>query len=63
MKMIKLNNGVEMPQIGFGVFQITDLSICERSVLDAIETGTGQLIQPAVTKMKKLLEKLSKRAV
>ncbi len=28
-----------MPLLGFGVFQITDLAECERSVLDAIETG------------------------
>jgi 2,5-diketo-D-gluconate reductase A len=34
-----LNNGVAMPLLGFGVFQVTDLAECERSVLDAIETG------------------------
>ncbi len=28
-----------MPILGFGVFQVTDLAECERSVLDAIETG------------------------
>lgn len=39
MKYIKLNNGVEMPVLGFGVFQVTDLTECERSVTDAIETG------------------------
>lgn len=39
MKKVKLNNGVEMPILGFGVFQVTDLSECERSVIDAIETG------------------------
>jgi len=39
METIKLNNGVEMPVLGFGVFQVTDLAECERSVLDAIETG------------------------
>src|SRR5689334_22223092 len=39
MKTIKLNNGVEMPILGFGVFQVKDLAECERSVLDAIETG------------------------
>lgn len=38
MQKIKLNNGVEMPVLGFGVFQVTDLAECERSVLDAIET-------------------------
>lgn len=39
MKTVMLNNGVEMPILGFGVFQITDLKECERCVLDAIETG------------------------
>lgn len=39
MKKVKLNNGVEMPILGFGVFQVPDLAECERSVLDAIETG------------------------
>ena len=39
MQKVKLNNGVEMPTLGFGVFQVTDLAECERSVLDAIETG------------------------
>jgi len=39
--MIKttLNNGVEMPLLGFGVFQITDAEVCERTVYDAIQTG------------------------
>jgi len=39
MKRVELNNGVEMPILGFGVFQVTDLAECERSVADAIETG------------------------
>jgi diketogulonate reductase-like aldo/keto reductase len=39
MQTVKLNNGVEMPVLGFGVFQIPDLSECENSVLTAIETG------------------------
>jgi 2,5-diketo-D-gluconate reductase A len=39
MQTVKLNNGVEMPILGFGVFQVTDLAECERSVVDAIETG------------------------
>lgn len=36
---VTLNNGVEMPLLGFGVFQIDDLEECERSVYDAITTG------------------------
>lgn len=39
MQKVKLNNGVEMPLLGFGVFQVTDLAECERSVMDALETG------------------------
>jgi 2,5-diketo-D-gluconate reductase A len=36
---VTLNNGVEMPLLGFGVFQVTDAEECERSVYDAIRTG------------------------
>ena len=36
---IQLNNGVEMPILGFGVFQVTDLTECEQSVYDAIQAG------------------------
>ena len=39
MQTIQLNNGVEMPILGFGVFQMRDLDECEKSVLTAIETG------------------------
>ena len=39
MQYVKLNNGLEMPILGFGVFQVKDLAECERSVMDAIETG------------------------
>lgn len=39
MQTIKLNNGVEVPILGFGVFQIADAAECERSVIDAIEVG------------------------
>ncbi len=39
MHKVKLNNGVEMPILGFGVFQIADAAECERSVRDAIEVG------------------------
>lgn len=39
MKNVILNNGVQMPIVGFGVYQITDLEECERAVLDAIEVG------------------------
>lgn len=39
METVTLNNGVVMPILGFGVFQIADLSECERAVVDAIDVG------------------------
>lgn len=39
MRNLVLNNGIEMPILGFGVFQIPDARECERAVKDAIETG------------------------
>ena len=39
MQTVKLNDGLEMPVLGFGVFQMTDAAECERAVLDALETG------------------------
>lgn len=38
MQKVKLSNGIEMPIIGYGVYQI-DQSQCEQCVYDAIETG------------------------
>jgi 2,5-diketo-D-gluconate reductase A len=43
MQTIKLNNGVEIPILGFGVFQINDPAVCERSVVDAIQTGYSHI--------------------
>jgi 2,5-diketo-D-gluconate reductase A len=43
MQTVKLNNGVEIPILGFGVFQITDPDECERSVVDAIQTGYSHI--------------------
>src|ERR1043165_4125263 len=39
MKNVVLNNGVEMPILGFGVYQIPDPEECERSVSEALRTG------------------------
>jgi 2,5-diketo-D-gluconate reductase A len=39
MLNVKLNNGVQVPILGFGVFQITDFTECEKSVVDAVQTG------------------------
>jgi len=39
METVKLNNGVEMPILGFGVYQINDQQVCEESVVEAIKAG------------------------
>ncbi|MDO4339606.1 MAG: aldo/keto reductase [Eubacteriales bacterium] len=39
MEYVTLNNGVKMPQMGFGVFQITDAAECEQAVANALEAG------------------------
>lgn len=39
MDYVTLNNGVKMPLLGFGVFQVTDLAECERAVEDALQVG------------------------
>jgi len=43
MQTVKLNNGVEIPILGFGVFQIADPAECERSVVDAIQVGYSHI--------------------
>jgi 2,5-diketo-D-gluconate reductase A len=50
MNQIRLNNGVEMPLLGFGVFQIPDAAECERCVVDAIQSGY-RLIDTAASYM------------
>ena len=39
MENVTLNNGVKMPILGLGVFQVNNLDECEQSVLTALETG------------------------
>ncbi len=39
MQKITLNNGVEMPMEGFGVFQVPDKSQCKTAVLQALDAG------------------------
>lgn len=38
-RAVTLNNGVEIPQLGFGTYQINNPNGCERSVSKALETG------------------------
>lgn len=39
MDYVTLNNGVKMPKLGFGVFQVPDAKEAERVVSDALEAG------------------------
>jgi len=39
MQTVTLNNGVQMPLLGFGVYQIPNAAECERSERDALDTG------------------------
>lgn len=39
METVKLNNGIEMPLLGFGAFQITDIKEAEKAVLTALDAG------------------------
>ena len=39
MKTKTLNNGAEIPALGYGVYQITDLKECQKCVEDALEVG------------------------
>lgn len=39
MEYTTLSNGIKMPLLGFGVFQMPNGNICEQAVLDAIESG------------------------
>jgi 2,5-diketo-D-gluconate reductase A len=55
MQTVTLNNGVKMPLIGFGVYQIPDAEECEKAVYDAlmagyrlIDTAAGYLNEKAV---------------
>lgn len=36
---IALNNGVEMPKLGYGVFRMTEVAACEEAVVQAIKAG------------------------
>ncbi|WP_201004769.1 aldo/keto reductase [Paenibacillus glycanilyticus] len=55
MQSITLNNGVKMPIIGFGVYQVPDAEECEKAVYEAlmagyrlIDTASGYLNEEAV---------------
>ena len=39
MQKALLNNGVKMPILGFGVYQVTNAEVCKRSIYEALRTG------------------------
>ena len=49
MNYVTLSGGVKMPQLGYGVYQVTK-DECERCVLDAIKVG--YLPSPTLTRTK-----------
>lgn len=59
---VNLNNGVEMPILGFGVFQVPDPDECERSVYDAIQTGYRLIDTAAAYKNEEAVGKAIKRS-
>src|SRR3954471_16271356 len=50
MQTLILNNGIAMPIVGYGVFQIPDRQECTRCVIDAIDVGY-RLIDTAASYM------------
>lgn len=50
MKTVKLNNGVVMPILGLGVYQITDYQECKNTVLDALKIGYRSIDTAAIYK-------------
>lgn len=50
MKTVKLNNGVVMPILGLGVYQITDYQECKNTVLDALKIGYRSIDIAAIYK-------------
>ena len=50
MQTVELNNGVKMPILGFGVYQVPDPTECENSVFEALKVGY-QLIDTAAAYM------------
>jgi 2,5-diketo-D-gluconate reductase A len=62
MKNVVLNNSVEMPILGFGVFQIPDAEECERSVYEALQTGYRLIDTAAVYMNEKAVGNAIKRS-
>lgn len=46
--VVTLNNGVDIPALGFGVWQMENLNECERAVVKAIQTGYRMIDTAAI---------------
>lgn len=46
--VVRLNNGVDIPALGFGVWQMEDLKECENAVIKAIQTGYRMIDTAAI---------------
>lgn len=62
MQTVTLNNGVEMPILGFGVFQVTDANECEQAVYEALTAGYRLLDTAAVYQNEEAVGRAIKRS-
>jgi 2,5-diketo-D-gluconate reductase A len=62
MKNVTLNNGIEMPILGFGVYQVPDPTECERSVLAALDAGYRSLDTAAAYQNEEAVGKAIKKS-
>jgi diketogulonate reductase-like aldo/keto reductase len=62
MEYVTLNNNVKMPKLGFGVYQITDQTECEKAVLSALSTGYRLLDTAAAYRNEEAVGRAIKRS-
>ncbi|AKG37114.1 aldo/keto reductase [Paenibacillus durus] len=62
MQNVTLNNGVEMPILGFGVYQIDDEDVCEESVYNALMEGYRLVDTAAVYENEEAVGRAIKRS-
>lgn len=60
---IVLNNGITMPQIGYGVFRMTDLEECENAVVQAVKAGYRLIDTAAAYENETAVGKAIKRVI
>ncbi len=63
MDFVALNNGVKMPRLGFGVFQVPDGNVTEQAVYDAICSGYRLIDTAAAYQNEEAVGKAVSRAV